>query len=341
MSLKVVNQFAAGAALSASEWRERVKLQTGSDGPVRLQNYVGGCFVDASDGSTVDDIGPATGGVIATIPRSKAADMEAAAEAAAAAFDSWSATSAHVRADILDRIADGLQAWLPELALMESEDSGKTIKMATNVDIPRSIANFRFFAGQIRHDETGCYPMHDAFNYTLRCPIGVAGLISPWNLPLYLASWKIAPALACGNTVILKPSEITPRTASALAQIVHAAGVPAGVFNLVHGLGAEAGQALVAHPRVLLISFTGGTVTGRAVAATCAPMFKKLSLELGGKNATVIFGDANLDTVVPGALLRGVLVRGPSFNVGQTHQGRHSHPLPAAGGVQRRALSFA
>jgi aminomuconate-semialdehyde/2-hydroxymuconate-6-semialdehyde dehydrogenase len=305
MSLKVVNQFggvATSAPTSPTEWRERVKLQIAEKVEVlRLQNYINGTFRDAEDGETVDDIAPATGKVIATIPRSKGPDVEAATQAAAAAFEEWSKTSPAYRAEVLDRIAAGIEAYLPELAAMESQDSGKTIKMATNVDIPRSVANFRFFAGQLRHDEQQAFSMHDALNYTIRCPIGVAGLISPWNLPLYLASWKIAPALACGNTVILKPSEITPRTASALSQIIDAAGVPKGVFNLIHGLGGEAGQALVANPKVPLISFTGGTVTGRTVASTCAPMFKKLSLELGGKNATVIFKDADMDTVVAGA----------------------------------------
>ena len=166
---------------------------------------------------------------------------------------------------------------------MEAQDVGKTIRMARQVDIQRAISNFRFFAGQIRHDETGCWAMHDAVNYATREPIGICGIISPWNLPLYLLSFKVAPALACGNCIIAKPSEVTPRTAGALAQILHAAGLPPGVFNLVHGLGAEAGAALVAHPDVHVISFTGGTSTGRVVASIAAPLFKKISLELGGK----------------------------------------------------------
>jgi aminomuconate-semialdehyde/2-hydroxymuconate-6-semialdehyde dehydrogenase len=308
-SLPVVSQFGvAGSEASTSSrshWRSALNLQALESTPggmVRMQNYINGEFVDAMSGAILEDIEPARGITYATIPRSGADDVESAVAAARAAFPAWSKTSTLYRATFLDKIADAIEAWGAELAAMESKDSGKTLKMAQNVDIPRSVANFRFFAGQLRHDETGCFPMHDALNYTIRAAIGVAGLISPWNLPLYLLSWKVAPALACGNTVIAKPSEITPRTASALAQIIHAIGLPPGVFNLVHGLGGEAGQALVAHSDVPLISFTGGTSTGKVVASTCAPLFKKVSLELGGKNATVVFADSDLTTVVAGAV---------------------------------------
>ena len=263
--------------------------------PLALANFVGGSFVPALDGATLDDHNPATGRVVATIPRSAARDVDAAVAAARAAFPGWAATPPAVRAALLDRVADGLEAHLEALAVMESQDCGKTLAMARGVDIPRAVANFRFFAGQLRHDALPGFPMHDAMNVVTREPLGVAGLIAPWNLPLYLLSWKIAPALACGNTVVAKPSEVTPRTASALAAIAHAAGLPAGVLNVVHGLGGEAGAALVGHPAVPLVSFTGGTATGRLVAAACAPLFKKLSLELGGKNATVVFGDVAAD----------------------------------------------
>ena len=265
----------------------------GATPPLTLLNYVGGAFVPSKSGETIPDFNPATGKVVASIPRSRAEDVDAAVAAAKAAFPSWAATSVAVRAAFLDRIADGLEAHLETLAAMESQDCGKTMTMARTVDIPRAVANFRFFAGQIRHDSTGCWAMHDAINYSTRVPMGVCGLISPWNLPLYLLSWKIAPAIACGNTVVAKPSEITPRTAAALAAIAHAAGLPAGVINIIHGLGGEAGAALVSHTDVPLISFTGGTVTGKAVALAAAPLFKKVSLELGGKNATVVFADVD------------------------------------------------
>mmetsp|Transcript_30559 Transcript_30559/g.99802 ORF Transcript_30559/g.99802 Transcript_30559/m.99802 type:complete len:490 (-) Transcript_30559:81-1550(-) len=274
--------------------------ETAHDG----RHYINGNFVESLDGERFDVMNPATGEVAGTIARGKAADMDAAVAAAKAAFHGeWRKLSASERADLLDKIADGIEARKDELARLESEDTGKTLRMASTVDIPRAIANFRFFAGQIRHDETGCHVMKDAINYTLRVPVGVVGLVTPWNLPLYLLSWKVAPALCMGNCVVAKPSELTPRTAGVLAEIINSVpGIPPGVFNLVHGFGAEAGARLVEHPDVRALSFTGGTVTGARVAAVAAPMFKKLSLELGGKNSTIIFADADFDTAVNGAL---------------------------------------
>lgn len=273
----------------------------GADLP-RLQNYIGGKFVDATSGTWLDDFDPAKGVPHALVARSGAADVEAAVQAAKAAQAAWAATPAAVRADYLDKIASAIERQAAELAAMESRDSGKTLHMATNVDIPRSISNFRFYASLIRSESsTSSHMMADAINYDLREPIGICGLITPWNLPLYLLSWKVAPALACGNCVIAKPSEITPQTATALARIVHEVGLPAGVFNLIHGYGAECGGALVAHPDVRCISFTGGTATGKVVASLCAPLFKKVSLELGGKNSTIIFDDVPLDKAVAAA----------------------------------------
>jgi aminomuconate-semialdehyde/2-hydroxymuconate-6-semialdehyde dehydrogenase len=222
--------------------------------------------------------------------------------AASAAFASWRRVPAVERARILDRIADGVEARLEALAAVESADAGKTATMARTIDIPRAVANFRFFAGAVRHDATECHAMSDAVNYSLRAPLGVAGLITPWNLPLYLSSWKVAPALAVGNTAVLKPSELTPRTATWLADVARGAGLPAGVLNVVHGFGWDAGAALVAHPDVPLVSFTGGTATGKAVASATAPLFKKVSLELGGKNPTLVFADADMALAVPGAV---------------------------------------
>ena len=275
-----------------------------------VRNYVGGRFVDAVSGATVDDVGPATGATIATIPRSDVADVEAAVVAADAAASAWGRTSVSERADLLDAIADRIEARLDELATLESLDTGKPRSLARSVDIPRAIANFRFFAGAVRHHEDGFQTMPGAINYTLRQPVGNVALITPWNLPLYLLSWKTAPALAMGNRVIAKPSELTPLTADALAEIVDEVGVPGGVFNLLHGHGAEVGQAMVAHPRVGAISFTGGTATGRTVARTAAPEFKKLSLELGGKNPTLVFADADLDRAVAGTVQAGFANQG-------------------------------
>ncbi|MHC4391453.1 MAG: aldehyde dehydrogenase [Planctomycetota bacterium] len=259
----------------------------------------------------IEDRCPATNAVIARIPRSGTADVATAARAARAAFEGpWASWSQAERADLLDAIADKIDEHKEELAELESLDTGKPIRLATTVDIPRAAKNFRFFAGAIRHDSTECHSMPGALNYTIRKPAGVAGLITPWNLPLYLLTWKLAPALAMGNTVIAKPSELTPLTASRLAELIDDLDIPEGVFNLVHGYGAEAGQAIVEHPDVSLISFTGGTVTGRKVAATAAPLFKKLSLELGGKNPTLVFADADFDQAVAGALRAGFLNQG-------------------------------
>jgi aminomuconate-semialdehyde/2-hydroxymuconate-6-semialdehyde dehydrogenase len=267
----------------------------------KLQNFINGKFQDALDGTWLDDFNPATGQVHALVARSKAADVEAAVAAAEAARAAWAATPFTVRASYLDKIADEIERQASELASLESRDSGKTLTMATNVDIPRAVSNFRFFAGQVRHDQSHAHMMADAVNYDLREPIGICGLITPWNLPLYLLSWKVAPALACGNCVVAKPSEITPMTATALARIVERVGLPAGVFNLVHGFGHECGGPLVSHPDVRCVSFTGGTVTGKVVASLCAPLFKKVSLELGGKNSTVIFDDVPLEKAVAAA----------------------------------------
>ena len=270
-------------------------------------NYINGCFIPAASGATLPNCNPSTGlASLPPIPRSGAADVDAAVAAARAALPAWSATPVAARAQLLDRVADYLEARAPALAALEAEDAGKTLSQAASVDIPRAIANFRFFAGAIRHDAGGeAFHMADAVNYSARSAVGVAALITPWNLPLYLLSWKVAPALACGNTVVCKPSEVTPRTASALAAAFHALGAPAGVFNLVHGLGGEAGAALVAHPGARLLSFTGGSATGAAVAAAAAPLFKRLSLELGGKNATIIFADTPVERAVAAAKRAG------------------------------------
>ena len=266
-------------------------------------NFIGGCFVPSLSGATHPNINPSTGSVISHIPLSSPDDVNAAVASAKAAFPAWSKTPVVVRANLLERVADLLEKHSNELVALESEDSGKTLTMAQGTDIPRSIANFRFFAGAIRHDEGGrAFHMDSAVNFTSRTPVGVAALITPWNLPLYLLTWKVAPALACGNTVVCKPSEMTPRTANALAALMNEAGVPPGVFNVIHGPGGGGmGERLCSHKDVKLVSFTGGTTTGAAVASTAAPLFKRLSLELGGKNATLIFADTPLDMAVAAA----------------------------------------
>lgn len=275
-----------------------------------LDLWIQGSARPAHGGERFDNVDPATGEVLSRVARARASDVDDAVRAAKDALPGWKRTSAAERADLLDRIADGIEADLDGFAAAESRDTGKPISLARSIDIPRAVANFRFFAGAVRHDETGFHPMEHALNYTLRKPLGVVGLITPWNLPLYLLTWKTAPALAMGNTVVAKPSELTPSTAARMAEVMKRVGLPDGVFNLVHGFGAECGEALVCHDDVSAISFTGGTQTGARVAASAAPRFKKLSLELGGKNSTIIFADADLDEAVAGAIRAGFTNQG-------------------------------
>lgn len=265
----------------------------------RLANFIGGEFVAPHSDAYFDDVNPATEEVIAAIPDSDGHDVDDAVAAARAAFPAWSAAPAETRSRLLLKLADLIEANLEELARAESIDNGKSISLARRLDIPRAVANFRFFATAILHQSSEAHHTdRTALNYTLRHPLGVVGLISPWNLPLYLLSWKIAPAIASGNTCVAKPSELTPLTAYRLGELANEAGIPPGVINIVHGYGAKAGRALTCHDDVAAISFTGGTVTGSAVAANAAPRFKKLSLELGGKNANVVFADADLDDAI-------------------------------------------
>ena len=265
----------------------------------QLANFIGGEFVAPASNAYLDDVAPASGEVIARIPDSDKRDVDAAVSAAKKAFPAWSRTTATERSRLLLRVADLIESKLDDLARCESLDNGKTVSLAKRLDIPRAVANFRFFATAILHQSSEAHVTDSsALNYTLRQPLGVAGLISPWNLPLYLLSWKIAPAIAAGNTCVAKPSELTPLTAHHLAEIAREAGVPSGVINIVHGYGAKAGDAITSHPDVPLISFTGGTATGAKVGAAAAPYFKKVSLELGGKNPNLIFADADLDQAV-------------------------------------------
>ena len=268
-----------------------------------IQNYINGAFQPAATGNCLDNYQPATGQIYSQLPDSDSVDVAAAVDAAQAAFPEWQSLGREGRSRMLARIADLIEERLDTFALAESIDSGKPLTLARTVDIPRAVSNFRFFStaavqfGSESHNMEGL-----AINYTLRQPIGVVGCISPWNLPLYLFTWKIAPALATGNCVVAKPSELTPMTAYLLSKACIEAGLPAGVLNIVHGLGPKAGQAIVEHPKVKAISFTGGTATGQQIAKTAAPVFKKLSLELGGKNPNIIFADCNFDEMMVGTL---------------------------------------
>lgn len=265
-----------------------------------IHNFIDGRFVAPGNGSYIEDLEPATEEVIARIPDSDRDDVDRAAQAAQRAFHAWSRMPVAERSRLLMRLADLIEQNLEPLARLESRDNGKPIALARRLDIPRAVANFRFFATAVLHHASEAHPTDMvALNYTLRHPLGVAGLISPWNLPLYLLSWKIAPAIAAGNTCIAKPSELTPLTANRLAELSLEAGIPAGVINIVHGYGAKAGEAITSHPSVRAISFTGGTATGAKVVAAAGPLFKKVSLELGGKNPNVVFADADLDQAIP------------------------------------------
>ncbi len=265
---------------------------------IQLSNYINGEFVQSHSSDTIHNINPATGQVYGTIPKSNSTDVNQAVSAAKAAFPLWSGLSSEERSSILIRIADGIKANAEELAQAESIDNGKPISLSRAVDISRAEANIRFFATGILHFASEAHPNNDFVNYTLRKPLGVVGCISPWNLPLYLFTWKIAPALAVGNCVVAKPSELTPYTAYLFSKICAEAGLPKGVLNIVHGLGPEAGEAMVQHNEMKAISFTGGTATGKHIASILAPKFKKMSLELGGKNANIIFNDAEIDQAV-------------------------------------------
>ena len=275
---------------------------------IQINNYINGEFQPIKD--FLEDTNPATGEVIANIPKSGLTEVEKAVNAADEARISWSKLSLEERTDWLDKIADALEYRSDDIASLESLDTGKPITLAKAVDASRSVANFRFFAKFARDFSVENFEMDDAMNHVVLKPVGIAGLITPWNLPLYLLSWKIAPAIVMGNTVVAKPSELTPLTANLLSEVIHEIGLPAGVVNIVHGLGSEAGQAIVENSKVNLISFTGGTITGKMVAATAAPMFKKLSLELGGKNATVVLEDTNLEESIPEIARSGFMNQG-------------------------------
>jgi aminomuconate-semialdehyde/2-hydroxymuconate-6-semialdehyde dehydrogenase len=267
---------------------------------IRVDNYIGGEFVEPASGLYFDDIDPATGAVCGKVPDSDDRDVGRAVRAAAGAFGGWSEAPAAERSRLLLRIADLIEGNLDDLARLESIDTGKPLRLARTVDLPRAVANFRFFATAILHTRADAHQTDArALNVTLRRPRGVAGLISPWNLPLYLFTWKVAPALATGNTAVGKPSELTPLTAHRLAGLCAEAGLPPGVLNIVHGRGEAAGAALVDHPGVPTISFTGGTDTGARIARAAGPMFKRLALECGGKNPTIVFADADLDEALP------------------------------------------
>jgi aminomuconate-semialdehyde/2-hydroxymuconate-6-semialdehyde dehydrogenase len=286
-----------------------MKVYEGDD-ELNLRNYISGEFIEPETGEWLENFSPATGEIIALVPKSGQNDINMAVESAIQALPSWSALTNVDRANWLDKIADKLETKYEEIAKLESKDTGKPISLAREVDAYRSVKNFRFFANMIRNLNEESYEMEDATNRVIYKPVGVGALITPWNLPLYLLSWKVAPAIGMGNTVVCKPSEMTPLTADLLMKTIDEIGLPKGVVNLVHGDGMGAGSPLVSHENVSLVSFTGGTSTGSIVAKSAASSFKKLSLELGGKNASIVFNDCNLENTVKGVVRSGFLNQG-------------------------------
>ena len=279
--------------------------------PAFLENYIGGQLVPPLSGRYIPNIAPATGTHLTQVPDSDEKDIQLAVDAAKKAFPGWSTTSAEERFRLLNRIADLIEAHTNDLALAETIDNGKPLWLSKKTDIPRASANFRFFATGIMHFASDSHMMEEkAINYTLRQPLGIVGCISPWNLPLYLFTWKIAPALAAGNCVLAKPSEVTPVSAYLLGRICKEAGLPDGVLNIIHGKGEQAGEAIVKHPSVKAISFTGSTRAGEQIARIAAPMFKKLSLELGGKNPNIIFADCDWENMMSTTIQSSFLNQG-------------------------------
>lgn len=266
---------------------------------MQILNYIDGVLKAPESGQYLDNINPATGDVYGKIPNSNSLDVEQAVQAAAKAFPAWRNLPAEKRFTYLLAIADQIEARASELAMAETQDNGKPLWLSKAVDIPRASSNFRFFATGVLHQASESHATdQSAIHYTLRQPLGVVACISPWNLPLYLFTWKIAPALAAGNCVVAKPSEVTPATAFLLSQICIDCGLPAGVLNIIHGTGPDTGKALVSHPKVKAISFTGSTRAGAEIASIAAPQFKKLSLELGGKNPNIIFADCDWEKML-------------------------------------------
>lgn len=270
---------------------------------IKILNYIAGKFENPQGNSWLDNVEPATGSIYSRVANSDSADVLKAISAAKTAYPAWAALPQEERAVFLRKLSNLILANVDRFAAAESRDQGKPVSLARNIDIPRAAKNFSFFAdigaafGSESHSSSPT-----VLNYTLRQPLGVVACISPWNLPLYLLTWKIAPALVTGNTVVAKPSELTPYTAHLLAELVNEAGFPAGVLNFIHGEGPRIGPTLLTHADIKAVSFTGSTRTGEEIAKKSGPLFKKVSLEMGGKNATLVFADSNFDLAVKTAV---------------------------------------
>ena len=266
---------------------------------INVKNYINGQFLESISKNKIDNINPATGKIISTFPRSTKNDIDKAVDVAKNSFQKWKNLPIAQRASYLIKLGNEIKKNAKALAAAETADTGKPLHLSKKMDIPRSSENFIYFGNAIIHNASEFHKMdNNSFNYTLRQPVGVVGCIAPWNLPLYLLTWKIAPALATGNTVVAKPSELTPHTAYLLSKICNKINLPKGVLNIIYGLGSEAGEALVLHKDVPIITFTGGTETGKKIMKNSARNLKKISLELGGKNPNIIFDDADINLAV-------------------------------------------
>ncbi|HEV7890762.1 MAG TPA: aldehyde dehydrogenase family protein [Pyrinomonadaceae bacterium] len=287
--------------------------QPASETPRKYQLFIDGKWVDAESGKTFTTPNPATGATLAEVAEGDKADIDKAVAAARRAFEgAWSKVSARDRGRMMYKLAQLIEAKTSDLAAIETSDNGKPIKETTYVDLPQVVENFEYFAGWATKIEGETIPVPgQMFNYTLREPVGVCGQIIPWNFPLLMAAWKLAPALAAGNTVVLKPAEQTPVGAMELASLIQEAGFPDGVVNIVPGYGETAGAALASHPDIDKVAFTGSTEVGKIIARTAADNLTKVSLELGGKAPNIVFADADMDQAVNGAMM------GIFFNQGQ------------------------
>ncbi len=277
---------------------------------IQVENFIDNQWLPPVAGNYLENINPALDQVFSKIPNSSAKDVDLAVSAAQKAQVSWAALSYLERSKWMHKIADAIEEKIDQFAALESQDQGKPVALAKKMDMNRVIANFRFFADEILKIKEDNFDDNNVHNFVLRKPVGIAGLISPWNLPLYLLSWKIAPAIAAGNAVICKPSEMTSMTASLLGQVLQQIQFPKGVINMVFGLGAGAGEAIVKHPKIPLISFTGGTETGKRIYRDSAENFKKIGLELGGKNPNIIFADCDLEKTIAGTIRSSFLNQG-------------------------------
>ncbi|MET9692623.1 aldehyde dehydrogenase family protein [Streptomyces sp. NPDC006514] len=269
---------------------------------VQTKLFIGGKFVDGADGATIEVYDPHDGSLLAEVAEARATDVDRAVGAATKAFETWRHFSAERRGRLLLRLADLIEEHAEELALLETRDTGHPIRDTRNLDVPRTAATFRYFGGMADKLQGSVIPVEPGFlDYVTREPVGVVGQIVPWNFPLMFTSWKMGPALAAGNTVVIKPSELTPLSTLRIAELMAEAGFPAGVVNVVTGYGATAGARIAEHPGIGKVSFTGSTAVGQGIARSAADTLKRVHLELGGKGANIVYGDADLDAAVQGS----------------------------------------